>query len=180
MPRYAAVAPHVSVEDLAQRYRQAHDPVARTHWQLLWLVAQGRRVPEVATLVGYTADWVRIIIRRYNADGPAGMVDHRQTNPGARPLLTLETREALRTALAEPSPDGGLWTGHKVAMWMAERLGRPVHDVRGWEVMRALGFTPQRPRPRATTADPEAQAAFKKGGSTPPLTPCGRPIRPRS
>ena len=33
--------------------------------------------------------------------------------------------------------------------------------------MRRLGFTPQRPRPRETRADPEAQAAFKKGGSPP-------------
>ena len=35
--------------------------------------------------------------------------------------------------------------------------------------MRRLGFTPQRPRPRETRADPAAQAAFKKGGSPPKL-----------
>ncbi len=86
MPRYTTVAPHLPNAELGQRYRQAHDPVERTHWHLLWLVAEGRRVREVAVVVGYTADWVRTIIRRYNADGPAGITDHRQTNPGARPL----------------------------------------------------------------------------------------------
>ncbi len=51
---------------------------------------------------------------------------------------------------------------------MSQRLGRPVSEQRGWEWMRRLGFTPQRPRPRETRADAEAQAAFKKGGSPPP------------
>lgn len=88
----------------------------------------------------------------------------RQRNRGRTPLLTPALREHLRTALAGPAPDGGLWTG-KVAACMAEHLVPPVGEVRGWEAMRALGFTPQRPRPRATTADPDAQAAFKKEGS---------------
>jgi len=31
MPRYVTVAPHLAVDDLATRYRQAHDPVERTY-----------------------------------------------------------------------------------------------------------------------------------------------------
>jgi len=168
MPRYTTVSPHLSVSELARHYRQAHDPVERSHCHLLWLVAEGRRVPEVAALVGYNANWVRTIIRRYNAEGPTGVGDRRAANPGARPLLSPALRETLRDALGGPAPDGGLWTARKVAGWMAERLGRPVGEVRGWEALRALGFTPQRPRPRATNADPVAQAAFKKGASKPP------------
>jgi transposase len=73
----------------------------------------------------------------------------------------------LRAALGDPPPDGGLWTCRRVAAWMGERLRRPVSEQRGWEWMRRLGFTPQRPRPRETRADPAAQATFKKGGSPP-------------
>jgi len=179
MPRYTTVAPHLTPDELGARYRHTHDPVARSHWHLLWLVAQGHRVPAVARLVGYTGNWVRTIIRRYNADGPAGIADHRAHSQGHPPLLSPVLREELRQALADPPPDGGLWTCAKVAAWMADRLGRPVGEPRGWEAMRTLGFTPQRPRPRATKADPAAQAAFKKGGWNPPLRRSGGPIPPR-
>lgn len=181
MPRHVTIGSHLALDELARRYRQAHDPVARTHWQIVWLVAQGHRVPEVAHLVGYTANWVREIIRRYNAGGPEALIDQRQFHRGGNPrLLGPADDAALRDALAGPAPDGGLWTSRKVAAWMTDRLGRPVGQVRGWEAMRRLGFTPQRPRPRATAADPAAQDAFKKGGSRPRSTGSTPPIRPRS
>lgn len=178
MPRYVTVAAHLSIAELQHRYRQTRDPVARSHWQIVWLVAAGHRVPEVATLVGYTANWVREIIRRYNAAGPDALVDQRAAHRGGNPaLLTPALRAALADTLDGPAPDGGIWSGPKVAAWMAERLQRPVAAPRGWEAMRALGFTPQRPRPCATNADPAAQAAFKKGGSRPRSMPYAPPIR---
>lgn len=164
MPRYLTVTPHLSVDELEARYRACRDPVERSRWHMVWLAGRGHRVPAVATLTGYSVKWVRTIFGRYNADGPSGLTDRRHANPGRAPLLTPALREALRAALTDPPPDGGLWTGGKVAAWMAERLDRPVGEVRGWEALRVLGFTPQRPRPRATTADPVAQDAFKKGG----------------
>jgi transposase len=177
MPRRATVTPHLSVEELHARYRQTTDAVERTHWQIVWLIARGHHLPEVAQLVGYTPNWVRMILRRYNAQGPAGLVDRRHTNPGQRPLLTPALRTELAEALSRPAPDGGLWTCRKVADWMAHQLGRPVGEPRGWEALRSLGFSPQRPRPRATSADPAAQAAFKKGGSLPNSPPSTPPTR---
>lgn len=176
MPRRVTVAPHLSTDDLERRYRQTRDAVERSHWHMLWLVARGRHVPEVATLVGYSPNWVRTIIRRYNAEGPGGVADRRHANPGQPPLLDPARREALRQALAAPPPDGGLWTGRKVAAWMADQLGRPVGEPRGWEAMRAIGFTPPRPRPTATQAEPAAQDAFKKGGSATPSPSFGQRI----
>jgi len=57
-----------------------------------------------------------------------------------------------------------------VAAWIGERIGRPVGEQRGWEYRRRLGLTLQRPRPRETRADPDAQAAFKRGASRRPST----------
>ena len=123
---------------------------------------------EVARVTGYSVNWVREIARRYRDDGPAGIGDRRHGNPGAVPLLDAAQQTALRAALAGPAPDGGLWTCRTVAAWIGAPIGRPVDRTRGWEWMRRLGFTPQRPRPRETRADPAAQAAFKKGGLPPP------------
>lgn len=181
MPRYATVTAQLSVAELAVRYRRAHDPGERSHWQIVWLVAQGHHVPEVAQRVGYSPNWVREIIRRFNAGGPEALIDGRAAHRGGNPpLLSPAGRTALAEALDGPAPDGGVWTCGTVAAWMADRLGRPVAEARGWEALRSLGFSLQRPRPKATTADPAAQAAFKKGGSNPRWMRSGLPIpRPR-
>ena len=172
------VPPHLPVAELGRRYRRARDPVARSHWQIVWLLARGEPTAEVCRATGYGANWVREVARRYREGGAGALGDRRHGNPGGAPLLAPAQREDLRAALAGPAPDGGLWTGRKVAAWMAARLGRPVAEQRGWEWLRRLGFTPQRPRPAETRADPDAQAAFKKGGSPRPSPTSGPPTPP--
>lgn len=165
MARSLRLPPHLTLDELEQRYRRARDPVARSQWQILWLLSSGMPTAEVARVSRYSVNWVREIARRYREDGPTGIGDRRHTNPGAAPLLDAAQQEQLRQALSGPAPDGGIWTCRSVASWMSQTLGRPVGQQRGWEWMRRLGFTPQRPRPRETRADPAAQEAFKKGGS---------------
>jgi transposase len=171
MAQKMTVAPHLTVAELEQRYRGAEDRVARSQWQILWLLAGGMRTAEVARVTGYGVRWIQEVARRYRDGGPAAIGDRRHANPGAAPLLDAAHRAQLRQALAGPAPDGGLWTGRQVAAWMSRRLGRPVAPQRGWEWLCRLGLTPQRPRPRETRADPAAQAAFKKGGLPTPSPP---------
>ncbi len=168
MARTLTIPPHLPLAELERRYRTAADPIARGHWQTIWLLARGQPTAIVADVTSYSVNWIREIARRYREDGPDGLGDRRHTNPGAAPLLDAAQQERSREALSGPTPDGGLWTGRKVAAWMSQLLGRTVSEQRGWEYIRKLGFTPQRPRPRATRADRDAQAAFTKGGSKPP------------
>lgn len=175
MARALTLPSHLPAPELEARYRGARDPVARSHWQIIWLLTDGMATVEVARVTGYSVNWVRELARRYREDGPAGLGDRRHGNPGGAPLLSPAQQAALQVALAGPAPDGGLWTCRKVATWIGTTIGREVAEVRGWEWMRRLGFTPQRPRPRETRADPAAQAAFKKGGSKPRLMPSPRP-----
>jgi transposase len=71
MPKYVSLTAHLSPEELEQRYRKATEPVERSHLQMIWLLAQGKRIREVAEVTGYCANWIRILARRYNQDGPA-------------------------------------------------------------------------------------------------------------
>lgn len=160
--------PHRSSADITQRYRTCPDAVERLHWQIIWLLDQGHHVPAVAKQLGFTEDWVRTIVHRYIDEGPRGLRDRRRTNPGATPLVSGAVRAELKERLATPPEDGGLWTGPKVALWLSDRLERAISPQRAWEVLRALGFTLQRPRPTAVPADPGGQAGFKKGGLPPP------------
>ena len=175
MARPLIVPSHLPVEELERRYRRARDSVLRSHWQIVWLLARGSPTAEVAGVTGYSGNWVREVARRWREGGPDALGDRRHGNPGAAPLLDAAGQEELRRALGGAAPDGGLWTGRKVAAWLAARLGRPVAEQRGWESLRRLGFTPQRPRPRETRADAEAQAAFKQGGSMRPSMRSPRP-----
>lgn len=178
MPKHLTLTQHLPFDDLERRYRQAKDPVERSQWQILWLLAQGNTTKQVRQATGYSLNWIRTIAQRYNAAGTAGVGDQRHHNPGAAPLLSTTQQEELRTALQRAAGGEGLWTGPRVAAWMAEQLGRPVHPQRGWEWLRRLGFTSKSPRPHHAKADLAAQAAFKKTFLT-PFGPCRRPI-PRS
>lgn len=169
--RRLTIPPHLALDELEQRYRRATDPVARSQWQMVWLLRGGTPTAEVARVTGYSVNWVREVARRYREDGPAGVGDRRHGNPGAAPLLDAGQQAQLCAALGGPAPDGGIWTCRHVAAWIGGAIGRPVDPARGWEWMRRLGFTPQRPRPRETRADPAEQEAFKKGGSPPPSPP---------
>ena len=64
--------------------------------------------------------------------------------------------------VSEPPPDGGLWTGRKVARWITGRIGRTVSPQRGVEYLRRLDLTRQVPRPANPKASLYEQARFKK------------------
>jgi transposase len=152
-------------QQLKDRYRKARDPVLRAHLHIVWQLALGKPIREVAELVGYSQKWVKEIARRYEERGMEGLGDRRHENPGAkeRALLGPEQRKELEEALKEPPQDGGMWNSPKVARWIEEKTGRRKVGVqRGWEYLRKLGRTPQVPRPSHAAADPKEQEAFKK------------------
>ncbi len=160
MPKYLTVAEHLTTDELESRYRGARDGMDRSQWQIIWLLSQGKRSREVASITGYSVVWIRALVRRYNADGP-GLGDGRHRNPGQARLLSVEHEQELRSLLTAAQAEGKHWTGPQVARWMSQRLGRPVPAVRGWEVLRRLGFTAKTPRPRHAKADAQ-QNWFKK------------------
>jgi transposase len=162
MQKRLAVKPHLSLEEIEQQYRTAKDPVARSHWQIIWLLAQDKTTKQIVEYTGYGLNWIRTIAHRYNEGGPQALGDRRHGNPGAEAILSREQQQQLREELQAPPADQGLWTGRKVAAWIEDKTRRQVHPQRGWEYLKRLGGTLRVPRPRHAKADQAEQDAFKK------------------
>jgi transposase len=167
MPKTIKLEPHLESEELENRYREARDPVARSHHQIIWLISEGKSTTEVMEVTGYSRGWIQQLARRYNADGPEALGDRRHHNPGAtdRALLDEDLQEELAQALMLPPQDGGMWNSRKVGEWIEEKTGKAITSKkqRGWEYLKKLGHSPKVPRPHHHKADKREQEAFKKG-----------------
>jgi transposase len=163
----ARIVEHLSVEELEARYRAARDVTEARHAQAIWLLAQGRTVLEVGEVLAFAPRWVTRLAARYNAFGPAALGDRRRHNGKAASLLAGDLLTALAERVKAPPDDGGLWSGPKVAHWMARRLGlAKVHAQRGWEALQRIGRSIQAPRPRhPRAATPEQREALKRGST---------------
>ena len=162
MPKRIKIIPHLSIDELAQRYRQAQNPIERSHYQIIWLLAQGKRSEEVVEVTGYSRNWIYELVRDYNRQGPQCLGDGRRANPGATPLLNEEQQALLLQALRGEAPDGGLWNGRKVADYLSDLLEQPISRQQGWVYLRQLDWRLRVPRPQHQKTDPEAQEAWKK------------------
>src|SRR3954452_5685317 len=165
----ARVADHLSVDDLEARLRSAQDPTATRHFQVIWLLARGHTIADVAAVTSFGPRRLEQLLARYNAHGPEALGDLRRRNGGVPGVLRPALLERLRARLEAPPPDGGLWSSPKVAAWMAGELGlAAVLPQRGWEALKAINWSVQKPRPRhPAAATPEERAAFKKSSSRP-------------
>ena len=161
----ARIVEHLPVAELEARYRAARDVTEALHFQAIWLLAQGRTVLEVSEVLAFAPRWVTRLAARYNALGPEALGDRRRRNGKAASLLTPDLLAALAARVRTPPEDGGLWSGPKVALWMADHLGlAKVHPQRGWEALKRIDWSVQAPRPRhARAATPEQRAAFRGG-----------------
>jgi len=82
---------------------------------------------------------------------------------------TQTRREAAANAgaFAKESPEAagfpnGLWTVPRVAQLVEERFGVAYGNTRVWQMLRQLGFTPQRPTGKARQRDEAAIETWKR------------------
>ena len=91
----AKVAEHLSLAELQAGYRTSGDARLARHYQVIWLLAQGRSCAEVALLTSLARRWVEQLRARYNAFGPASLGDRRRGN-GTTPTMTSLIEPCLR------------------------------------------------------------------------------------
>ena len=171
---------HLPSCELEACYKGAAEPIAKSHFHALWLLSLGYEVDEIAELLSFSPRWVRALIKRYNEGGAEALGDQRIHNGTKPTILTPDALTALRERIKMPPDDGGLWSGPKIARWLAKFHGvQVVHDQRGWDALIAIGYSIQRPRPRhPEAASNEDRSALKKS-FRPRLTRSGASIRMR-
>jgi transposase len=165
----ATVCKHLSAEELEERYVRCEDVTASRHFQVIWLLARGHTISQVAETTAFGERWIEQLLARYNSEGPEALGDLRRRNGAPATILKPDLLAKLRDRLCELPPDGGLWSSRKVADWMAGELGfKSVAPQRGWEALKAIGWSIQTPRPKnPKSATPEEAEAFKKSSRTP-------------
>src|SRR5262245_28243564 len=139
MGKRISIRADLSVEELERRSRPAQDPVARSQWQIVWLLARGRPSEQVGETTGYSVTWIYTVARRYTADGEQGIGDGRHGNPGGQRILSEEQQAELDRALEGAAPAGRRWTagggaGGRRSRW---RPGSPSAPDAGWGSRRA-------------------------------------------
>jgi hypothetical protein len=131
-PRGYCTAQHVGVYAIERR-----------RWEVIGPLADGAPLAEIVAATGCRRRTIRQIAQRYRESGPASLADGRQRSLGAAPILP-EKQPDLRQALQKRAPDGGVWTGPKVARWIATWAGKRVHRqcggsiCGGWAVVLVL------------------------------------------
>jgi transposase len=163
MARRIELKPHLTTKELHLRYRSCQKPQEKARWHALHLISKGVVAADAARRVGRANSWITKLARRYNQDGAAAITRKKSTKPSHRACLDAKLGKELDQALRLAAPDGGLWSGPKVAAWIVEKTGRATHRTTAWRALQKLGFSVQTPRPsNKRRASKEEQLGFKK------------------
>lgn len=151
---------------------------ARRLLALAMIYAGGSRTAAAAA-GGVGLQVVRDWVVRFNAAGPAGLLDRKA--PGQPALLKDKHRRAL-AELIETGPIPAVhgvvrWRLVDLAQWVWDEFRITVSETTLGRVMRKMGYRKLSARPRHHAQNPDAAAIFKK--TSPPAwrrsRPAGRP-----
>lgn len=169
MPRRVKLKPHLTGDELYERYIKSKRATERDRYHALWLLSTGKTTRDVSQVTRFGVRGVRNLAKRYNDGGPDSMLDRRRNNTSEKRLNPEQCKE-LEQALNKPPPDGGLWSGPKVAAWIQEKTGKATLPQLGWDYLNHLDFALRVPRRRHKKGDPEQADEFKKKHFRGPLS----------
>jgi transposase InsO family protein len=112
------------------------------------VLVEGRSKSEVARDYGVSRRWVQVLIRRYQAEGEAGL-EPRSRRPQCSPQRTSAAVEdeivEIRKRLAEDGLDAG---AHTIAFHLQRRHGTAPAPATVWRVLSRRGFITPQPQKR--------------------------------
>lgn len=144
--------PKGSAEELERRRREA-----------MALIEQGMKSAAIARAVGTSRASVTRWRQAYEDGGPEAA--RAKPHPGGIARLTVAQRERLTRMLLEGPRKHGygteLWTLARVAEVIAVRFGVQYHPSAVWHILRAAGWSCQKPARRARERNEEAIAGWR-------------------
>jgi transposase len=148
---------------MTQKHRsQPHDWREGRRLRAWELHQQGWKQKDIAAALGVTPGAVSQWLKRGRTDGVERL--RRQPPPGASPRLSPEQRSELRALLAQGAEAfgfiGQVWTSKRVAAVIKRFLGVSYHRAHVSRLLRAWGFSVQKPIVRAAQRDDAVIAAW--------------------
>ncbi|CAK0774634.1 transposase [Azospirillaceae bacterium] len=128
---------------------------------------EGMERGKAAELVGMDRQVLRDTVIRYNAEGVCGLYD--RPSPGRTAWITEDERAKLKEVILERP---NLKT-HGCIEWtlpilceevIAGQFGKTLHPASLSRIVREIGLSRQKTRPRHPKSDEKTQEAFKKRG----------------
>jgi transposase len=126
----------------------------------------GASQAEAARAVGVQRQTVNLWLKRYRAQGEAGLRDGRRVSGRkGKGALTAEQARQARRWIADRTPDQlklpfALWTSRAVRELIERRFGKRLGLSTVQLYLKRWGMTPQKPLTRATERSPAAVAAW--------------------
>jgi transposase len=149
-------------EELQQHYQQARSAVERRRSQVIWFLSLGKTSLETAELTAYSHVSILDTIHKYNQAGLEGLKDHRVNNRGAPTVLSDQEMLLLAQSIRSDFEQGIIWRGKDVLQWVKRVCNKELHQPRAYELLAAIGFTLQVPRPSHELSNLARIEDFKK------------------
>ena len=142
-------------EDLSQQTTDLREFRRFRAWELH---RQGWKQQAIADVLGVTQGAVSQWLARAKEHGAEAL--RRRKAPGAKPRLTSEQKAQIPELLKQ-GPEafgfrGDVWTRERVATVIRREFGVSYHPVHVGRILKALGWTRQKPVRRARQRDEEA------------------------
>ena len=146
-------------EALKAAYQKERDSEVRTRLHGLWLLRCGWRLGMVTEVVGTHYRTVQRWVGWYREGGLPEVRRHKMGGPGPQPLLSPEAEIQVSDAVAT----GRFRTAWEIRDWIGQQYGVSYTVGGVYSLLKRLQCGPKVPRPVHAKADPELQAAWKKG-----------------
>jgi transposase len=161
-----AIRDDIAAADLRRRSRREHDGRISARLIAIANALEGMDRASAARLAGMDRQTLRDWVRRYNAEGIAGLSN--RPLPGRAPKLSegqMASLKALVLRGPDPAVDGvERWRIVDLCRVVEERWCVSYSETGMLRLLWSLDLSHRKTRPLHPKADPKAQEAFKKGG----------------